>query len=196
MSLKTPKIRFNQAAEISNDRVVPNRVDLFSPIRPKWRSIRPILRRELDKNRAVAISAVVIALPSSHYRNRNRYCTEIGRTNPINDSNGSWPSRPRKRYDFDPSRQSARRNYDRWPVLRAGGEREKKIGSIGTLAGADTVNLPRANRIACPRSVGHSVADRFIRNSRVGYHARHRVTRLSGQRFFPWQEWGGVARKK
>lgn len=28
MSLKTPKIRFNQAAEISNDRVVPNRVDL------------------------------------------------------------------------------------------------------------------------------------------------------------------------
>ena len=106
------------------------------------------MRRELDKNRAVAISAVVIALPSSHYRNRNRYCTEIGRTNPINDSNGSWPSRPRKRYDFDPSRQSARRNYDRWPVLRAGGERERKIGSIGTLAGADTVNLPRANRIA------------------------------------------------
>lgn len=46
--------------------------------------------------------------------------------------------------------------------MRAGGEREKKIGSIGTLAGADTVNLPRANRIACPRSVGHSVADRFI----------------------------------
>lgn len=28
MSLKTLKIRFNQAAEISNDRVVPNRVDL------------------------------------------------------------------------------------------------------------------------------------------------------------------------
>lgn len=68
----------------------------------------------------------------------------------------------------------------------------KKIGSIGTLAGTDTANLPRANRIACPRSVGHSVADRFIRNSRVGYHARHRVTRLSGQRFFPWQELRGT----
>lgn len=52
-------------------------------------NIRPILRRELGKNRAVAISAVVIA-PLLHYRNRNRYC--IGksvRTNPVNDSSGS-----------------------------------------------------------------------------------------------------------
>lgn len=42
------------------------------------------------------------------------------RTNPINDSSGS-----RKRYDFDPSRQSARRNYDRWPVLRAGTKKNR-----------------------------------------------------------------------
>lgn len=41
-------------------------------IRPKWRNHQPILRRELGKNRAVAIPALVIA---PHYRNRNRYCT-------------------------------------------------------------------------------------------------------------------------
>lgn len=59
------------------------------------------------------------------------------------------PSRPRKRYRFRPVASIGATQL--WQVGLQGG-RGKNRRSTGTLAGADTVNLPRAKRIACPRS--------------------------------------------
>lgn len=70
-----------------------------------------------------------------------------------------------------------------------GGEREREKSALDRHFGGRRYAEFAACEAYRVSTIG-SVADRFIRNSRVGYHADHRVTRLSGQRFFPWREWG------
>lgn len=70
-----------------------------------------------------------------------------------------------------------------------GGEREREKSALDRHFGGRRYGEFAACEAYRVSTIG-SVADRFIRNSRVGYHADHRVTRLSGQRFFPWREWG------